>query len=93
MYSPLGKLPSQMDQILIECFAQLVSTSYGLQIRPLDYSGFSHKILTRVRELRYSNPEDYCNFLKSETPASQKEWLRLIPLLTTPESYFFRDRG
>lgn len=93
MYSPLGKLPSQMDQILIECFAQLVSTSYGLQIRPLDYSGFSQKILTRVRELRYSNPEDYYNFLKSETPASQKEWLRLIPLLTTPESYFFRDRG
>ncbi len=89
----LGKLSSPMDQILIQSFTQLISHQIGLQTRPQDYPGLSQKILTRCRELRFFDPQDYYNLLKSETPASEKEWERLIPLLTTPESYFFRDRG
>ncbi|WP_413166621.1 CheR family methyltransferase [Capilliphycus salinus ALCB114379] len=82
-----------MDDLLIQRFAQLISASIGLQIRPQDYPILSQKILTRARELRCSHPQDYYKILTGEAAGSQKEWLQLIPLITTPESYFFRDRG
>jgi len=82
-----------MDEILIQRFAQLISAQIGLQIRLQDYPVLSQKIVTRARELRYSHPQDYYNLLTGETSVSQNEWRQLIPLITTPESYFFRDRG
>ena len=82
-----------MDEILIQRFAQLISAQIGLQIRPQDYPVLSQKILARTGELRCSHPQDYYNILTGETARSKKEWLQLIPLITTPESYFFRDRG
>jgi chemotaxis protein methyltransferase CheR len=82
-----------MDEILIQRFAQLVSAQIGLQIRLQDYPVLSQKIVTRARELKCSYPQDYYNLLAGETSVSQNEWRQLIPLITTPESYFFRDRG
>ena len=82
-----------MDEILIQRFAQLISARIGLQIRPQDYPLLSEKILARCRELRCSHPQDYYGILTGEDARSQTEWLQLVPMVTTPESYFFRDRG
>lgn len=82
-----------MEPTLIELFSQLILTETGLSIRPQDYSNLCQKVLSRVKALRLPDPQAYLNLLRSETVASRQEWKRLIPLITTIESYFFRDQG
>ncbi|MGL5080359.1 MAG: CheR family methyltransferase [Microcoleaceae cyanobacterium] len=82
-----------MDQILLKKFIQLVSDRIGGYIRPKDYASFSQKIQSRIRALNLSSSEDYYTLLQANLQASQMEWNQLIPLLTTAESYFFRDAG
>lgn len=82
-----------MEPTLIELFTQLILAETGLLIRTQDYSNLCQKILIRVKALRLPDPQAYLKLLKSETAAGCQEWKRLIPLITTIESYFFRDQG
>ncbi len=82
-----------MEPTLIELFSQLILTETGLSIRPQDYANLCQKVLSRVKALRLPDPQAYLKLLQSETVASRQEWKRLIPLITTIESYFFRDQG
>ena len=82
-----------MEPTLIELFSQLILTETGLSIRPQDYSNLCQKVLSRVKALKLPDPQAYLKLLQSETVASRQEWKRLIPLITTIESYFFRDQG
>jgi len=82
-----------MEPELIERFIQLIATQTGLSIRLQDYAGLTQKIKVRVKALKLLNPEAYFNLLSADTLTSQQEWKQLIPLITTIESYFFRDQG
>ena len=82
-----------MEPELIERFIQLIATQMGLSIRLQDYAGLTQKIKVRVKALKLLNPEAYFNLLSADTLTSQQEWKQLIPLITTIESYFFRDQG
>ena len=46
-----------------------------------------------MKNLNLSIPEKYYQLLEADTEQSQKEWRKLIVLLTTTESYFLRDIG
>ncbi|CAD5942132.1 Protein methyltransferase FrzF [Planktothrix tepida] len=82
-----------MEPALIELFIQLIATQTGLSIRVQDYAGLAQKIKARVKALKLPNPQAYFNLLSADTVTSQQEWKQLIPLITTIESYFFRDQG
>ncbi|VXD19600.1 Chemotaxis protein methyltransferase [Planktothrix serta PCC 8927] len=82
-----------MEPELIKLFIQLIATQTGLSIRLQDYAGLAQKIKMRVKALKLPNPQAYLNLLSTDTPTSQQEWKQLIPLITTIESYFFRDQG
>lgn len=97
---------SLMNEALINCFSQLITRNTGLHIREEDKNTLTKKLWQRIKYLRISNPEDYYLFLEakneSKTPqgkfglgnwSAQQEWKELVCLLTTGESYFFRDRG
>ncbi len=82
-----------MEPALIKLFIQLIATQTGLSIRLQDYAGLAQKIKMRVKALKLPNPHVYLNLLSTDTATSQQEWKQLIPLITTIESYFFRDQG
>ncbi|RAQ39224.1 chemotaxis protein CheR, partial [Arthrospira sp. O9.13F] len=78
---------------MIQQLIQLIATMTGLHIRPQDYGTFSQKIWRRVQQLHLSSLNEYYNLLTAANTESQTEWSELMPLLTTTETYFFRDRG
>nr|WP_242040215.1 MULTISPECIES: CheR family methyltransferase [unclassified Desertifilum] len=81
------------SQSLFDGFVQRISTTTGLQIRPQDAPTLRQKIINRCRLLRLSSPEAYYELLSASGTESFREWQALISLITTGESYFFRDRG
>lgn len=95
-----------MNDLLIEDFIQLISAITGLHIREEDKQHLSKKLHTRIKALKLSAPEEYyqllkpssvqSNSLKQTSPPTnrrEREWQELTLLLTTGETYFFRDRG
>lgn len=78
---------------MIQQLIQLITTMTGLHIRPQDYGTFSQKIGRRVQQLHLSSWDEYYHLLTAANTESRTEWSELIPLLTTTETYFFRDRG
>lgn len=90
-----------MNNVLLQQFIQLISTNTGLYIREQDGEALSKKIYARMKFLNLSAPEKYYQILKAEGEKSssllvtlhEREWKDLTLLLTTGESYFFRDKG
>ena len=90
-----------MNDVLIQHFIQLIATNTGLHIREQDKEALSKKIDTRMKLLNFTAPEKYYQLLNTEHNQSdsplqtlrEREWRELILLLTTGESYFFRDKG
>jgi len=78
---------------LKESFNRLIANQTGLAIRQQDQTLFSQKILSRMKALKLSSPDNYYQLLASTTTASDQEWQILITLLTNNESYFFRDQA
>ena len=76
---------------LLQDFVQLVATHTGLSIRERDQAAFGNKISERIKKHRGSEWE-YYRLLQHHAPESAREWSALASLLTTGESYFFRDR-
>ena len=90
-----------MQQNLIQKFIELIGVNTGLHIRAQDMEGLRSKIYMRMRALKLSDPQRYYELLEAGTDwqtnsnvlQSESEWKDLTLLLTTGESYFFRDRG
>ena len=78
---------------LLQQFKELISSRIGLNIREKDGELLSKILFVRTKSTKFGGPEKYFSFLQSDTPASKQEWKELIILLTTGESYFFRDKG
>ncbi|HIK26797.1 MAG: tetratricopeptide repeat protein [Oscillatoriaceae bacterium SKW80] len=90
-----------MNDAIIEQFVKLISDYTGLHIREQEHNALQQKIWIRMRALKLFQPEEYYQILAAVNEPnrldnykeSEAEWKRLISLLTTGESYFFRDRG
>jgi chemotaxis protein methyltransferase CheR len=90
-----------MNDVLMQQFIQLISTNTGLHIREQDRDSLRKKIYGRMKLLKLSVPQQYYQLLKtgneqSNSPQgtlSQHEWRELVLLLTTGETFFFRDLG
>ncbi len=82
-----------INPLLIQAFSQLITKRTGLEIKTHDWGALCQKILLRTKESQKQFPETYYQLLTSKTPESRQEWRQLIPHLTNPESFFFRDKG
>ncbi|OCR01823.1 chemotaxis protein CheR [Oscillatoriales cyanobacterium USR001] len=82
-----------MKDSILQLFVQLIAQETGLHIRPQDCGALSQKIASRMKALKLSIPEQYYQFLQTNSEPNQREWRELIVLLTTTESYFLRDKG
>jgi chemotaxis protein methyltransferase CheR len=90
-----------MNDAIIDKLAKLICSHTGLNIREQDRDALRKKIWTRMKTLKLSAAEEYYNLLEAGTVsingqdacASECEWKELTLLLTTSESYFFRDQG
>lgn len=83
-----------MDNQLLGQFLQLIRRHTGISIRAQDKPQLIRKLLMRCRALNCQHPSQYLALLsKPDSVASQKEWQHLADLITTGESYFFRDQG
>jgi chemotaxis protein methyltransferase CheR len=87
-----GMCPYFEDKLLQD-FVELVSKHTGLYVRDQDHEAFCKKISTRISLQGLAEPEGYFQMLKMDNAESRREWKELIGLLTTGESYFFRDKG
>lgn len=86
--------------VITQQFTEIIERYLGLHIREQDLSLLWQKIQVRMRALNLASPEQYYQYLVSNSDSNktdlirpQYEWQQLIQLLTTGESYFFRDRG
>lgn len=90
-----------MNDILLQRFIQLISNNTGLHIREQDKASLSQKIYARMKLLKLSVPDQYYQLLESENDKNSchletrgaSEWRELTLLLTTGETFFFRDQG
>lgn len=82
-----------MNDLLMQNFIQLISANTGLHIREKDRDDLRKKIYTRMQALKISSTEQYYQLLNSVEKSHDSEWQQLLILLTTGETYFFRDRG
>lgn len=90
-----------MNEALLDRFIELISTNTGLHVREQDKESLAKKIWMRLKLLKVSQPEEYYQILAANTEINdfsgqalrEREWRELTHLLTTGESYFFRDKG
>jgi chemotaxis protein methyltransferase CheR len=89
-------LPLQQQMLndnFLQSVTSLICNKTGIKIRPEDHSSLLKKIRRRVQSLKLKDELEYLELLTSRSRESKAEWDNLIGLITTGESYFFRDRG
>jgi chemotaxis protein methyltransferase CheR len=82
-----------VDKRFLQGLVQLVSAQTGLQITGQQRETLHTLIASRLKARKWLEPEQYYHLLTTDTPEATLEWNALIMLLTTGESYFFRDKG
>ena len=87
-----------MNNVLLQNLIELIARHTGLNIRAQDKQALLNKVVTRMQALKINSLEQYYQLLDSntkhgsiETPCD-REWKALNILITTGESYFFRDK-
>ncbi len=76
----------------LQDITQLILHKTGIKIRLEDSANLWQKVSKRLQTLKLKDVE-YLQLLSGSTRKSRAEWDNLISLITTGESYFFRDRG
>ena len=79
--------------ITLYTIEEVISKRTGLLMRSGDSEHWQKVILERVRHLNLSSKEEYYYLLVEDSKRSRLEWRTLTGLLTTGETYFFRDKG
>lgn len=74
-------------------FEQLIAWRTGLQMRQEDKEKWRALINSRLSSVRLPSLEEYYRLLTSAATESKAEWRELLAILTTGESFFFRDKG
>jgi chemotaxis protein methyltransferase CheR len=91
-----------MNPLLLQNFIDLIANRTGIRVRDKDQAELIKKIRMRMIALKFSTPETYYHYLTPQPiqdrtdaiqKSSAKEWDSLTLLLTTGETYFFRDQG
>jgi len=82
----------QIETEILERFKKIVETHIGLNSSNEDPL-FRKTLIALMKESNITRPEEYLSLLESNTNESKQEWIALTQMVTTGESYFFRDNG
>lgn len=82
-----------METKSLQNLKQQIEAKTGLLIRDQDLGKFREVVAARIKHLRLASPEDYQRLLRDQAATGDAEWQKLAALITTGESYFFRDKG
>lgn len=82
-----------MEGIFPHSFEQLIAWRTGLQMRQEDMGKWRAIINSRLSSAGLPSLAEYYQLLISDSGKSKSEWRELLAILTTGESYFFRDKG
>ncbi|MBF0119816.1 MAG: tetratricopeptide repeat protein [Desulfobacterales bacterium] len=77
---------------LLESFKEFISSNTGISIRKQDTDNFKKILSERIKLLNLESPNKYYDLLINSYDG-RVEIRNLSNLLTTGESYFFRDKG
>ena len=80
-----------MEETSLNLTRTLIASRIGLLVREQDDTLLRKMVAERVRALNLSSTEQYCQFLGSDADI-RRERKELTTLLSTGETYFFRDR-
>lgn len=69
---------------------EFISAHTGLSVGDKD---LRTTVTSRMKDLGFSHVDEYCRFLETDTHESKDEWKQLCQIITTGESFFFRDKG
>lgn len=72
---------------------ELIESRTGLRVPERDTKRLLEAVEHRRQSLGLADPEEYLALLAKQTLRSRLEWHELAALVTTGESYFFRDEG
>ncbi|MBF0321295.1 MAG: chemotaxis protein CheR, partial [Nitrospirae bacterium] len=79
-----------MSTLLMAYMQEFISAQTGLSVTDKDLKS---TVTSRMKDLGFDNVTDYCRFLESDSTETKNEWKRLCQIITTGESFFFRDKG
>ncbi|MCG6553101.1 MAG: tetratricopeptide repeat protein [Candidatus Magnetominusculus sp. LBB02] len=79
-----------MNTLSMSYVKDFISAHTGLNV---EEKTLSSTVISRMKVLGFDYVDAYCRFLESDSPESKKEWKELCQIITTGESFFFRDKG
>ncbi|OQY29455.1 MAG: hypothetical protein B6244_03515 [Candidatus Cloacimonetes bacterium 4572_55] len=82
-----------MELNLLQDFKKLIAKRTGLHLRVQDQQKLSQAIERRQNIARLPTPQEYYRRLFLDQSNADIEWRKFIVLLTTDETFFFRDKG
>ena len=85
-------MEKNMNPDLPQRFQQLIARYSGLRVRKENLETLGKSILDRMKILKIDEPNQYYQLLAGVDVESSDEWQEFIKLITTGESYFFRDK-
>lgn len=81
---------SRQDQSQLE---ELIASRTGVRVSERDLARLQRTLADRMQGRNFDEFSQYLALLRDANEAGRDEWRHLIPEITTPESYFFRDQG
>ncbi len=82
-----------METALKQQFKAIIAEHTGLALRSQDDAKLVRSVKKRTAVLKIASPDEYLRRLAAPTNGFKAEWQKLILMLTTNETFFFRDRG
>ncbi|MDH3716474.1 MAG: chemotaxis protein CheR, partial [Planctomycetota bacterium] len=82
-----------MKEVDFDSLCELISERLGLEVRGRDRKKVQATVATRCQDRKLDGPEQYAGLLRGTGRDAAEEWQRLASLLTTGETFFFRNKG
>ncbi|MBF0456291.1 MAG: tetratricopeptide repeat protein [Nitrospirae bacterium] len=79
-----------MNTLSMSYIQEFISAHTGLSVGDKDLKS---TVTARMKDLGFDYVDEYCRFLERDSPESKDEWKQLCQIITTGESFFFRDKG
>ncbi|MBF0568130.1 MAG: tetratricopeptide repeat protein [Nitrospirae bacterium] len=79
-----------MNTLSMAYVQEFISSHTGLNVGDKDLKS---TVMSRMKDFGFGHVDEYCRFLQTDSPESRDEWKQLCQIITTGESFFFRDKG
>ncbi len=86
-------MPQDMDKFLADKFKKMIVERTGLCLRTQDDEKLIQAVNRRTAVLKLSYAHEYYRQLSGDSYSQSPEWQKFILMLTTAETFFFRDKG